>query len=150
MDRCIVGRTEVQLKQRYRLVVHSTMQSSLHMTSFHANAPGNDSDNINGEYIRVTNTTPNTLNLVFSHSKYQATHPFPNMNIPPGHTVKVHSERLQSINPENNWRYIWAPVDQSGTMKKIKQPFMTHLERFTTNANTNPKQNPRTRFSGVI
>ena len=78
-------------------------QSSLHMTSFHANAPGNDSDNINGEYIRVTNTTPDTLNLSDFHIQNIKgyTYPFPNMNIPPGHTVKVHSGRgYNQSNPE--------------------------------------------------
>lgn len=70
-------------------------QSSVHMTSFHANAPGNDNDNINGEYIRVTNTTLQALNLNEFHIQNLKgyTYPFPDLTVPPGHTVKVHSGR---------------------------------------------------------
>jgi micrococcal nuclease len=65
--------------------------SNLHMTSFHANAPGNDNDNINGEYIRVCNTTYKTLNIggyiiTDIHGKKWV---FPDMDIPAGHTFKV-------------------------------------------------------------
>ena len=42
------------------------------MTSFHANAPGDDSRNVNGEYIRVTNTTSIfTQSQELLHPKYQ-------------------------------------------------------------------------------
>ena len=92
-------------------------QSDLHMTSFHANAPGNDSDNINGEYLRVTNITSNTLNLKEYHiqSIRGDTWPFPDLEIPAGHTVKIHSGRgYHQRNPEKqleiclgNHRPIW-------------------------------------------
>ena len=92
-------------------------QSDLHMTSFHANAPGTDSDNVNGEYLRVTNTTNRPLNLKEYHiqSIRGDTWPFPDMEIPAGHTVKVHSGRgYHQKNPEKqleiylgNFRPIW-------------------------------------------
>ena len=78
-------------------------KSSLHMTSFHANAPGNDNDNINGEYIRVTNTTKSVLNM--KDLKIQNlkgyTFDFADLEVPPGHTVKIHSGRgYNQRNPE--------------------------------------------------
>ncbi len=78
-------------------------QSDLHMTSFHANAPGDDARNINGEYLRITNITSKTLDL----SQYSIENikgdswQFPAMNLPPGNTVKVHSGRgYHQQNPE--------------------------------------------------
>ena len=68
-------------------------QSDLHMTSFHANAPGNDNNFVNGEYIRVTNITDHTLDL----SEYYITNlsgakwDFPKMELPAGNTVKIFS-----------------------------------------------------------
>ena len=76
-------------------------QSDLHMTSFHANAPGDDSRNVNGEYIRVTNTS-STLNLKTTTSKISKG----NMGVPrhgnPGWKYrKVHSGRgYHQRNPE--------------------------------------------------
>ncbi len=65
----------------------------LHITSFHANARGNDRENINGEYARVCNVTEVPINL----EGYRVTElagrawVLPAMELPPGHTVKIHS-----------------------------------------------------------
>ncbi len=70
-----------------------TYKGGLHMTSFHANAPGDDRDNVNGEYIRACNVTDKPLNVAgyriadLSGNSYA----FPAMTIPPGHTVKITS-----------------------------------------------------------
>ena len=66
-------------------------KSNLHMTSFHANAPGNDRQNINGEYLRVCNISQTALNLkdYFIENIRRQTYPFPDITIPAGHTVKV-------------------------------------------------------------
>ena len=67
--------------------------STLHMTSFHANAPGDDRENVNGEYLRVCNITGESLNL----DGYRITDAsgnswtFPDLVLPAGHTVKIHS-----------------------------------------------------------
>ena len=67
----------------------------IHITSFHANAPGDDSNFVNGEYLRVCNVSQEPLDV----SGYRITdingrsYDFPSMLIPPGHTVKVHSGR---------------------------------------------------------
>ena len=65
----------------------------LHITSFHANAAGDDRENVNGEYLRVCNISADSLNV----DGFRITDasgnswPFPDMVIPAGHTVKVHS-----------------------------------------------------------
>ncbi len=68
-------------------------KGTLHITSFHANAPGDDRENVNGEYLRLCNVSPSDLN-VDGYRIADASgnsYPFPAMVIPAGHTVKVHS-----------------------------------------------------------
>ncbi len=68
-------------------------QGSLHITSFHANAAGDDRENVNGEYLRVCNVTGRPVNLagfrIADASGNSWT--FPGVIVPPGHTFKVHS-----------------------------------------------------------
>ncbi len=70
-------------------------QGTLHITSFHANAPGDDRENVNGEYLRLCNISGQDLN-VDGYRIADASgnsYPFPAMVVPPGHTIKVHSGR---------------------------------------------------------
>jgi endonuclease YncB( thermonuclease family) len=66
---------------------------ALHITSFHANAVGDDRLNVNGEYLRICNISSQPLDL----SGYRiADVSGRNWDIPPalvpaGHTVKLHS-----------------------------------------------------------
>jgi len=95
----------------------SRYQSNLHLTSFHANAPGIDNDNINGEYLRVCNTTAETLNVAgYTITDLQGNSwEFPELHVPPGHTFKVFSGRGRTqSNPEKqleiylgSYRPIW-------------------------------------------
>jgi len=66
---------------------------ALHITSFHANAAGDDRENVNGEYLRVCNVTAETVDIegyrLMDHSGNSWT--LPKLPIPPGHTVIVHS-----------------------------------------------------------
>ena len=68
-------------------------QGVLHITSFHANADGDDRENVNGEYLRVCNISSETLDLSgfriadISGNSWE----FPKVLLPPGNTVKVHS-----------------------------------------------------------
>ena len=68
-------------------------RGDLHITSFHANAAGDDRENVNGEYLRICNITSLALNVEgywlsdASGGKWM----FPAITIPAGHTVKVHS-----------------------------------------------------------
>ncbi len=65
----------------------------LHITSFHANAKGDDNDNVNGEYMRVCNVGSTQVNL----SAFKLTDAdgnewqLPPIQLPLGHTVKIHS-----------------------------------------------------------
>jgi micrococcal nuclease len=68
-------------------------RGTMHITSFHANAAGDDYQNVNGEYLRVCNITPEPVNL----DGYRITDisdkswTLPAIVIPAGHTVKIHS-----------------------------------------------------------
>ncbi|MCB9663554.1 MAG: thermonuclease family protein [Alphaproteobacteria bacterium] len=67
-------------------------QAPLHITSFHANAPGPDEDNVNGEYLRVANVGPGPVDLTGWAVRTRATNqvlPLPSLVVPAGHTVKV-------------------------------------------------------------
>lgn len=68
-------------------------QGVLHITSFHANADGDDRENVNGEYLRVCNVSADKQDLSgykivdISGNSFE----LPQVVLPPGHTVKVHS-----------------------------------------------------------
>jgi len=106
-------------------------QSDLHMTSFHANAPGDDDRNVNGEYIRVTNTTSHTLNLQeYTIQNLRGdTWQFPDVELPAGNTVKVHSGRgYHQRNPEKqieiylgSMRPIWDNEKDRATIYNSKR-----------------------------
>ncbi len=68
-------------------------QGALHITSFHANASGDDRENINGEYLRICNVTSRPVNLdgfkIADASGNSWT--LPSLIVPPGHTFKLHS-----------------------------------------------------------
>ncbi len=77
-------------------------RGALHITSFHANAPGDDNDNVNGEYLRVCNVGPTPVDL----SGFTLTDDdgnrwaLPSVVIPVGHTVKIHSGHgIQQTDP---------------------------------------------------
>ncbi len=68
-------------------------QHELHITSFHANGRGNDRADPNSEYLRVCNITDQPLSVAgytITNARRQ-TYTFPDLTIPAGHTVKVHS-----------------------------------------------------------
>ncbi len=68
-------------------------QGVLHITSFHANADGDDRENVNGEYLRVCNVDPNPIDLAgYKISDLSANSwEFPALVVPPGHTFEIHS-----------------------------------------------------------
>ena len=68
-------------------------QGTLHITSFHANAAGDDRDNVNGEYLRICNITGSPLNIE-GYTITKATGrswTLPRLIIPAGHTFELHS-----------------------------------------------------------
>jgi endonuclease YncB( thermonuclease family) len=70
-------------------------QGVLHITSFHANADGDDRENVNGEYLRVCNISGETIDLSgfriadISGNSWE----FPKLLLPPGNTFKIHAGR---------------------------------------------------------
>lgn len=72
-------------------------QGAFHFTSFHANGKGIDERFVNGEYLRICNITDKTVDM----ENYVITNiagdrfTFPKIEVPAGHTVKVHSGRGQ-------------------------------------------------------
>lgn len=66
-------------------------QGEMHITSFHANAPGRDQDNLNGEYMRVCNVSTQPLNLKgwALTNRHKQSYPLPDVTIPAGHTVLI-------------------------------------------------------------
>ena len=68
-------------------------QGTMHITSFHANAPGDDRENVEGEYLRICNITGEPVNLDgYRLAKMTGkSWTLPAVVVPAGHTVKVHS-----------------------------------------------------------
>ncbi len=65
----------------------------LHITSFHANGRGDDRAFVNGEYLRVCNVGATTVDLSAYTLKDSDGNEWklPKLNLPVGHTVKIHS-----------------------------------------------------------
>jgi len=92
-------------------------RGDLHITSFHANAAGDDRENINGEYLRICNITGNSLNVegFWLSDASGGQWMFPAVTVPAGHTIKVHSGKgVNAVDPEKqlaiflgNDRPIW-------------------------------------------
>lgn len=66
-------------------------RSTLHITSFHANARGHDGENLNGEYLRIANVTGQPLNvggytLSSAHGKVLT---LPDFTIPAGYSFQI-------------------------------------------------------------
>ncbi|MBM3202703.1 hypothetical protein FJZ55_02170 [Candidatus Woesearchaeota archaeon] len=68
-------------------------QGVLHVTSFHANADGDDRSNVNGEYLRICNVSGSAQDLAgFRIADISGkSWTFPAVIVPAGNTVKVHS-----------------------------------------------------------
>jgi hypothetical protein len=66
-------------------------QGTLHITSFHANAPGDDRENLNGEYLRIANlaTVDTQLAGYTVSNSHGLALKLPPAMLPPGHTVMV-------------------------------------------------------------
>lgn len=68
---------------------------ALHVSSFHADARGDDELNVNGEYLRVCNITDEPIDV---QGYYFTNHDgdkfeLPSLTVPAGHTVLVHTGR---------------------------------------------------------
>jgi len=68
-------------------------QGELHFTSFHANADGDDRENVNGEYLRICNVSSRPVDLAgFRIADINGNSwTLPSLVVPAGHTFKLHS-----------------------------------------------------------
>ena len=89
-------------------------QGELHITSFHANAAGDDRENVNGEYLRVANVSSSPLEL----SGYQLTDlsgrswTLPSLILPAGHTVKLISGKGENQGSPDSQLEVYLGSDQ--------------------------------------
>lgn len=89
-------------------------QGVLHITSFHANADGDDRENVNGEYLRVCNVSAGPLDV----TGYRITDingnswEWPSLVLPAGHTVKIFSGKGQTqADPQSQLEiYLGSPT----------------------------------------
>lgn len=89
-------------------------QGDLHITSFHANADGDDRENVNGEYLRVCNVAPRPLDLAgFRIADINGNSwNLPSMVVPPGNTFKIMSGRgADQANPDEQLEVHLGSVD---------------------------------------
>lgn len=92
LSRLIAAQDEARAARR-GIWGSETFQGAFHLTSFHANAPGDDNTNVNGEYLRICNisSAPTSLDGWRLVNSAGSTFRFPNVTIPAGHTARVMS-----------------------------------------------------------
>ena len=85
-------------------------QGNFHITSFHANPPGKDKFNLNGEYLRIANITtdPQSLSGYTLSNRAKDQFVFGEVIIPAGHTVIVSSGHgTDQPDPKKQIRMFW-------------------------------------------
>jgi micrococcal nuclease len=93
-DRLLAAQRRAR-KRRLGIWATDRYQGAFHITSFHANAPGDDNKNLNGEYLRIACIAHRPTSLRgyrLTNSKGEG-YEFPAVTIPPGQTFIVHSGR---------------------------------------------------------
>lgn len=107
-----------------------TFQGVLHITSFHANADGDDRANVNGEYLRVCNVAATPIDLAgfkltdISGSSWE----LPSIVMPPGHTVKILSG--QGRNQPDSARQLEIYLQSPGPVWSNTKDRATIYDRF--------------------
>ena len=77
---------------------YRAVRGVLHITSFHANADGDDRENVNGEYLRVCNVSDRPVDLDgFRISERRLVDAAP-LLVPPIY-IQIHSGRLDQGDP---------------------------------------------------
>ena len=84
-----------------------------HITSFHANANGDDRVNVNGEYLRVCNISDRPIDLDGFRISEQSGGSWilPPLLIPPGHTFKIHSGKGENQGDPNSQLAVYLGSD---------------------------------------
>jgi micrococcal nuclease len=89
----MIAAQEEARKARRGIWTDEMFQGELHFTSFHANAPGDDNTNVNGEYMRICNISSHEVNLDGWRlvDRTGHSHRLPSLVVPAGQTFKVMS-----------------------------------------------------------
>ena len=87
----LIAAQEEARKARRGLWVDARYQKPVTITSFHANAPGNDRKHLDREYLRLVNISPEPLDLEgWSMTNARGDRlVFPHIVVPPGFTFRV-------------------------------------------------------------
>jgi endonuclease YncB( thermonuclease family) len=105
-------------------------QGTLHITSFHANADGDDRANVNGEYFRLCNVSGGPLDL----AGYKVTDisggswELPSVVVPSGNTIKVHSGK--GSNQTDAAQQLAIYLDNADPIWNNKEDRLTVYDRF--------------------
>ena len=121
----------------------SRYSGSLHITSFHADAPGDDNKNVNGEYIRVCNVSVEPIDLAgysitdIGGNRWE----LPSMVVPAGSTIKVHSG--VGVNQTDPSSQLSLYLGQSGPVWNNERDEATIFDRHgtTVDSRSHPSKN---------
>jgi hypothetical protein len=98
-------------KRRLGIWATARYQGAFHITSFHANAPGDDNKNLNGESLRIACIAARPTSLkgyVLTNSKGER-YALPAVKIPPGQTFIIHSGRgTDQTSPRKQMALYWG------------------------------------------
>jgi endonuclease YncB( thermonuclease family) len=91
--RPLIEAQERARKERRGIWSNELFQGPLHITSLHADAPGPDAENVNGEYLRICNISAGPIDLKGYKLRTRAGQEvaLPSVTLPAGHTAKVMS-----------------------------------------------------------
>lgn len=97
--RIVAAQVEARLQKRGIWSSDPRYSGAFHITSFHNNAPGDDRENLNGEYIRLANISVKPENLKGYRLENQAgeSFVFPNVTLPVGRTMAIHTGKGRSL-----------------------------------------------------
>lgn len=103
-------------------------RGTLHITSFHANARGDDTQNVNGEYLRVCNITTGPVDLRDYVLRTDDGRRFvlPPMVLQAGHTVLLHSGHGENVDDDGAQKHIY--LGQPGPIWDDQRAIATLLD----------------------
>lgn len=109
----------------------------LKITSLHANAPGDDRVNPNGEYIRIANVADGVVSTqgFTVTDRYGHRYSFPALTLPPGYSVLLLSGRgVDLTDPREQFVLYWqsdGPIwNNSGDTATLRAPDGTIVDTF--------------------
>ena len=102
-----------------------------HITSFHANARGDDRENVNGEYLRVCNVSNEPIQLLGYTLKERngRVWDLPELLVPAGHTFVIHSGKGKNNADPNMQLSVYLGSDHPIWNNKGDEAFLLDPEQ---------------------